>query len=122
MEPETGLMGCCVGDNHDGSRALLLESLLLESSPHGVLASVPRRDALLALSLNRQGMRQRSLALLKAVTQNQYAEASHPISSDVFWVRDGIWRRFGIEVGEEGVQVQPPPECADVLRAILASE
>jgi hypothetical protein len=122
MEPESGLMGCCVGDNHDGSRALLLESLLPEPAPHGVLASVPRRDALLALPLSRKAMAQRALALLKVFTQSQHDEATHPISPDVFWVKDGIWRRFGIEVREDGVQVQPPPECADVLRALLGTE
>jgi hypothetical protein len=96
MEPESGLMGCCVGDAHDGSRALLLESLLPEPAPDGVLASVPRRDALLALPLNRKAMEQRSLALLKVFTQNQHAEASHPISPDIFWVRNGIWHRLGV--------------------------
>jgi hypothetical protein len=120
MEPESGLMGCCVGDNHDGSRALLLESLLPEPAPHGVLASVPRRDALLALPLCQKSLAQRALALLKVFTKNQHDEASHPISPDVFWVRDGVWRPFGIEVGEDGVKVQPPPECQEVLRALLA--
>lgn len=120
VEPETGLLGCCVGDNHDASRALLLDSLLPEPAPHGVLASVPRRDGLLVLPLHRRAMQQRALALLKVFTQSQHDEASHPISSDVFWVRDGIWRRFGIEVGEDGVKVQPPPGCAEVLREILA--
>jgi hypothetical protein len=42
--------------------------------------------------------------------------------ANVFWVKRGTWRRFGIEVGEDGVKVQPPPECADVLREILATE
>jgi hypothetical protein len=122
IDPESGLMGCCVGDNHDGSRALLLESLLPEPAPHGVLASAPRRDALFALPLNRKAMAQRAMALLKVVTQKQHAEASHPISPDVFWVRGGVWRRFGIEVGQDGVRVQPPPECAEVLRTALAAE
>jgi hypothetical protein len=122
MEPEPGLLACCVGDAHDGSRALLLESLLPAPAPHGVLASVPRRDALLALPLNRQALARRSLALLKVFTQNQHAEATHPISPDVFWVKDGTWRPFGIEVGQDGVQVRPPAEVADTLRALLAAE
>src|SRR5262249_39616080 len=98
------------------------ESLLPEPAPHGVLASVPRRDGLFALPLNRKALGQRSLALLKVFTQSQHAEASHPISSDIFWVKNGIWRRFGIEVGEEGVKVQPPAEGVDDLRAVLAGE
>lgn len=120
MEPESGLMGCCVGDAHDGSRALLLESMLPEPAPHGVLASAPRRDALLALPLTRKALAQRSLALLKVITQNQHDEASHPLSPDVFWVKDGVWRRFGIEVGAEGVSVEPPAEMEGVLRSLLA--
>jgi hypothetical protein len=122
MEPESGLLACCVGDAHDGSRALLLESLLPEPAPHGVLASVPRRDALLALPLNRQALQQQSLALLKVFTQNQHDEATHPISADIFWVRDGIWRPFGIELGQDGVQVRPPEELVDTLRALLGAE
>jgi hypothetical protein len=122
MEPESGLMGCCVGDAHDGSRALLLESLLPEPAPHGVLASVPRRDALLALPLNRRALGQKSLALLKVFTQSQHAEATHPISADIFWVRNGIWRPFGIEVGQDEVGVRPPAELADALRALLSGE
>jgi hypothetical protein len=122
MEPQSGLMACCVGDAHDGSRALLLESMLPEPAPYGVLASVPRRDGLLALPLNRKALQQQSLALLKVFTQRQHAEASHPISADVFWVRDGVWRPFGIEVGKDGVSVHPPKEVADELQALLRSE
>jgi hypothetical protein len=121
MEPESGLLGCCVGDAHDGSRALLLESLLPDPAPFGVLASIPRRDALLALQLNRQGLQQRSLALLKVFTQNQHDEASHPISPEIFWVKTGVWRRFGIEVGQEGVSLRPPRELADALQVLLAA-
>jgi len=122
IEPESGLMGCCVGDAHDGSRALLLESLLPEPAPHGVLASVPRRDALLALPLNRKALAQRSLALLQVFTGNQHAEASHPISPDIFWVKNGVWRRFGIEVEEGGVRLRPPAELVETLRGLLAVE
>jgi hypothetical protein len=122
LEAQSGLLGCCVGDAHDGSRALFLESLLPEPAPHGVLASVPRRDALLVLPLSRKALAQRSLALLKVFTQNQHAEASHPISADIFWVRDGVWRPFGIEIGPDGLKVQPPAEMKDVLDALLAGE
>ena len=52
----------------------------------------------------------------------QHDEASHPISSEVFWVRDGVWRPFGIEVDDDGVSVRPPQEWADELRAVLAAE
>ena len=80
------------------------------------------RDALLVLPLSPKALAQRSLALLTIFTQNQHAEASHPISPDIFWVRDGVWRPFGIEVGKDGVKVQPPDEMKAVLDAILAGE
>jgi hypothetical protein len=119
LEPESGLMGCGVGDAHDGSRALLLDDLLPAVAPHGVLASVPSRDVLLVLPLT-PGLAQRSLALLKVLTRSQHEEASHPLSPDVFWVRDGVWRPFGIEVREDGVRVAPPEDLAGALRDVLA--
>ena len=70
--------------------------------------------------VNEEALAQRSLALLKVFTQNQYAEATHPISADIFWVRGGVWRPFGIEVGEGGVRVEPPEEMAGVLEELLA--
>jgi hypothetical protein len=119
---ESGVLGCCVGDAHDGSRALLLEALLPEPAPRGVLASIPRRDALLAMPLDRKALEQRSLALLKVVTQSQYSEATHPLLDEVFWVRNGIWRRFGIELSQEGLRVQPPAEWADEFWALVRAE
>jgi hypothetical protein len=119
MEPESGLMACCVGDNHDGSRGLLLESLLTDAAPFGVLASVPRRDALLALQFNRQGLQPSSLAMLKVFTQNQFAEASHPISDEVFWVWRGLWRPFGIEVRPDGISLKPPADRAGALKVLM---
>jgi len=118
VEPTTGLLACCVGDDHDGSRALLLPELLPEPAPHGVLASLPHRGVLLVLPLRRP-VQQRGLALLQGFTQSQHAEASHPLSPHVFWVHEGIWRPFGIQLGEDGVRVQPPPEMAETLRDLL---
>ena len=122
LEPQSGLMGCCVGDSHDGSRALLLDSLLSEPAPHGVLASIPRRDALLVLPLTRKALSQQSLALLKVITQSQHDEASHPLSTNIFWVKDGIWRVFEIEVSQDGVKGSHPEEMTDTLQSLLNAE
>ncbi len=118
VEPLTGLLACCVGDDHDGSRALLLEELLPDPAPHGVLASIPHRGVLLALPLRRP-VTQRGLALLQTFTQSQHDEASHPLSPQVFWVSQGVWRPFGILIGEEGISIQSPPEMAETLRTLL---
>jgi hypothetical protein len=123
IEPESGLMGCGVGDAHDGSRALLLGSLLPQPVPPlGALASAPRRDGLFALPMDDRARKQRALALLSVVTREQHAEASHPLSERVFWVRDGVWRPFGIEVGEKGIRVGPPPEWAGDFWAFVRGQ
>lgn len=115
LDPETGLLAFNSADNHDGSRALLIDAHLPAPSPHGVLASVPDRNATLVLPLDRRALAPRALALLRVLTTNQHAEATHPISDEVFWVRDGVWRPFGIDVGDGGVSVRPPDEMRELL-------
>jgi hypothetical protein len=122
VEPESGLLACCVGDAHDASRSLFVDELLPEPAPHGVLLSVPRRDALLALPVNRKATLQRSLALLKLFTQSQHDEASHPISPEVFWVRQGVWQPVGITVSEAGVQMSLPAELIEIFRGLVGTE
>jgi hypothetical protein len=119
VEPESGLLACSVGDAHDASRSLFVEELLPEPAPDGILMSIPRRDALLALPVNEKVTQQRSLALLKLFTQSQHDEASHPISTEIFWVRQGVWRPVGIEVSETGVRVSPPAELVEILDRLV---
>jgi hypothetical protein len=122
LEGESGLLACQVGDGHDASRALLLESLIPEPAPHGVLASIPQRDCLLALPLNRKALVQSALIALKKTTQQKHSESKRPMSSDTYWVKDGVWRRFELEMGWDSIQIKPPLECVDVLKDILGTD
>jgi hypothetical protein len=120
-DAESGLLGGQVGDDHDGTRALLVESLLPAPAPFGVLAAAPDRNTVLALQLNRKGLAGRSLALLHVLAKNCHAEATHPLSPDVFWVKNGVWRRFGIELGQDGIAVQPPKEFAGAWQVLMGA-
>lgn len=119
LEPESGLLGCSVGDDCDGSRSLFVESLLSEPAPHGILAAIPHRNSLLALPLTRTGLLQKSLLLLKNMTESEYARSSYKLSDAIYWVKNGLWQPFGIEVVEGEVKLKLMKECAEAIRAVM---
>src|SRR5262249_36197369 len=105
IEENSGILACSRGDAHDASRSLIVEAILPEEAPEGVLVGVPSRDALIALPVHPRTLQH--LALLKVFLANQHQDAAYPITPDIFWVRQGRWRRLGVEVSDQGIQRDP---------------
>jgi hypothetical protein len=120
MVEEVGVLLCTTGDAYDAARALVVEYLLPEYAERGYLLSIPNRDRLLLLPVEAEALAR--LHILQFAARQSHAEAPYPISDEVFWVRDGVWRRFGIEFKDGTLSVTPPPEFAEVLEELLPDE
>jgi hypothetical protein len=116
VDKETGLRVCGVADAYDSSRALLLDRLLPEAGEDGCFVALPGRDALFVLPVNRAALGQ--VHVLKVLADKNYQTAPYPISRGVYWVRDGVWRRFPVSIQGEQVSIEPPREFVEVLRRL----
>jgi hypothetical protein len=117
LDLASGLRQCGVGDAYDSSRGLLLDVLVPEGRADGCFAALPGRDELLVLPVTAAGLGQ--APLLRALADKNYKTAPYPISDQVFWIHDGVWRRFPIEIKEGQVAVQPPLEFVDILKRLM---
>jgi hypothetical protein len=117
---EVGILLCMTGDAYDAARGLTVEYLLPEYAEHGYLLAIPNRDRLLLLPVQAESLA--LLHVLQFAARQSYTDAPYPISDEVFWVRDGVWRRFGIEFTDGTLSVTPPPEFAEVLEELLPEE
>jgi hypothetical protein len=113
VDAESGIRMCTVGDAFDSSRVLVLDRLLPDGRENGFFVAVPSRDQLLVLPVTRLSLA--NVYLLKQVAEKTYPTAPYPISNDVFWLRNGKWHRFGIQIRGEQATISPPPEFAEVL-------
>src|SRR5262249_4019406 len=95
------------------------EAILPEEAPEGVLVGVPSRDALIALPVHPRTLQH--LALLKVFLANQHQDAAYPITPDIFWVRQGRWRRLGVELSDQGIQLDPTEALIDELHQLLVA-
>lgn len=116
VHEESGLLLGCVGDAYDSSRALLLDRLLPETAACGALVAVPSRDELVVLPLTPRALPH--VHLLKMLAEKNFRQSPYPISGEVYWAHQGTWRVVPIEVGEDEVNIQPPPELIDVLERL----
>jgi hypothetical protein len=116
VHEESGMLLCSIGDAYDSSRALLLDVLLPEDRAAGVLAAIPSRDELLVLPVDGKALPH--LHLLKVLAEKSYQNAPYPISDDVFWIHDGIWHLFPIEIRSDKVTIKAPEAFLDWLKHI----
>ncbi len=120
IHEDSGMMMCNVADAYDSSRALLLEDLLPDEYPNGCLIALPSRDQLLALPVDRP-----SLAfahLMKVLAERNYKTAPYAITDDVYWVREGVWRLFPMDVQGDKVTLQPPEEFIEILNTLMPDD
>jgi hypothetical protein len=113
---ESGLWQCEVGDAYDSSRALILDALLPEHRENGWLIAVPGRDQLLVLPVVKRSLEY--VAWLRMIAAKAHQTVPYPISAEVYWVHEGAWRLFSIDLHGEKVMVTPPPEFEEVLRRL----
>jgi hypothetical protein len=117
IHEESGMRQCTVGDAYDSSRAFLLDTLLPETRSEGYLVALPGRDELLVLPVT--GPALAYAPLLKSVAEQSFRTAPYAISDEVFWVHEGRWWVFPIEMRGETVTAQPPPEFLQVLDRLV---
>ncbi|MBL8792606.1 MAG: hypothetical protein JNM56_01745 [Planctomycetia bacterium] len=116
VHAESGLLACAVGDAYDSSRALLLDGLLPDGKEDGYFVALPSRDQLLVLPVVGEALA--FVHFLKILVDKQYKTLPYPISQQVFWVRDGNWLPFVIEIDGSNVTIQPPEEFSEVLERL----
>jgi hypothetical protein len=116
IHEESGMRQCTVGDAYDSSRAFLLDALLPETSREGYLIALPGRDELLVLPVT--GPALAYAPLLKNVAEQSFRTAPYAISDEVFWVHEGRWHQFPIELRGETVTAQPPAEFMQILERL----
>jgi hypothetical protein len=113
VHEESGLRLCSVGDAYDSARALLVEDLLPESAPAGVLVAIPSRDELLILPVEPKALIH--LHLMKMLAEKNYQNAPYAISDSVYWSRAGSWQVFPVTIRKDKVEVKPPSEFLDLV-------
>jgi hypothetical protein len=116
VHEESGLLQCEIADAYDSSRALILEWLLPEYAENGYFVAVPGRDQLFILPVDKRALE--FVAWLRMIANKVHQTVPYPISPEVYWVHDGAWRPFGIELGTDKIVVTPPPEFEAVLRRL----
>lgn len=120
VHEESGMLLCSVADAYDSSRALLLDLLLPEAEEFGCLTALPSRDELLVLPITAEALPY--LHLLKVLAEKSYKTAPYAITDEVFWVHEGVWRLFPIDLRGNNVVAQPPPEFLEVIDVLRPVE
>lgn len=116
IHEESGMLLCDVADAYDSSRALLLDGLLPQSRDLGCFVALPGRDELLVLQVSTLALAH--LHLLKILAEKNFRGAPYPISDEVYWVHQGVWRLFPMAIGAQEVTVKPPAEFVDILKRL----
>lgn len=116
VHEDADLLVCTLGDAYDSARALLLDTLLPAGTADGFFVALPSRDQLLVLPVTTQALT--FVHLLQILVDKQYKTLPYPISDEIFWVRAGVWRSFGIDIDGNKVTIQSPEEFLEVLERI----
>jgi hypothetical protein len=120
VHEESGLLQCEVGDAYDSSRALILDRLLPEYQENGYFVAIPGRDQLLVLPVVKHSLEY--VAWLRMIASKAHQTVPYPISPEVYWIQNDVWRPFDIDVRNEKITVTPPPEFEEVMRRLNAED
>jgi hypothetical protein len=122
IDEESGILLGNAGDAYDASRALLLEDLLPEAKEDGYFVGLPSRDQLFVLPVVKEAVV--FLYLMKGIVDKEFKTAPYPISSELFWVRGGLWHVFPVEVDlvNKKLSLSPPTDLVPILDRFLAME
>jgi len=120
IHEESDMLLCSVGDAYDSSRALLLGALLPETAALGCFVTLASRDELMVLPVSTEAQEQ--VHMLRVLAEKTFPTAPYPISAEVFWVHEGIWRLFPIEIKGQEVNIRPPAEFVPLLGQLAPPE
>ena len=104
---------CASADTYAAARALLAEELLGPDIADGMLVALPSRDVLF-VNVLASGSPQ-DLAYLALLARKSAGDLPYPISGEVFWIRTGQWAHVPIEIADGQMNIDAPPELAEVL-------
>jgi hypothetical protein len=104
-------VGHC-GDGYDAARALLVEDLLPESQL-GFWVAIPTREEAVAWPVSLAALER--IDIIKLFAQGSFQDHAYPVTDEVFWLWNGMWYPFGIQIDDTGVTVDPPPEFLAAL-------
>jgi len=113
IDEESGISCSTVNDSYDAARALILERLLPDKSEHGFFVLLLGRDHLFFMPVNSETMAR--VHVLRLLGENNVKKTPYAISDEVFWVNQGEWYHFPIEVQDERVIVTPPDAFLQAL-------
>lgn len=108
VHAESGLSLCSTGDAYDATRALIIDDLKPGLPEPGCLLAIPSRDELLVLPLTPEALPH--VHLLALLAEKNFRSAPYSVSDRVYWVRQGIWMNFPMQVRGEEIVVKPPEE------------
>ena len=91
-------------DSYDASRSLCLAELR-DTGRGGWLVAIPARDWLFALPATQENVAH--FPKLKVLTEEYYRQEPYPISDAVYWLHDGQWEDFPINLSPDQVEVKP---------------
>jgi hypothetical protein len=111
---------CASADTYAAVRGLLAEELLAPDSANGLLVAMPSRDVLFVEILDAGSAS--NLAYLALLARKSSADLPYPISGEVFWVRAGRWTQVPIEIADGQMNIDAPPELAEVLSRLNDGE
>ena len=117
VHEESGVRRSGMGDAYDTSRVLLLDNLVPDAKEYGCLVALPGRDELLVMPVTAASLQY--LPMLKVIAEKSHKSAPYPISDQLFWIRDGKWYVFAVEVRNDQAHVQPPEEFLPVLHELV---
>jgi hypothetical protein len=115
VHEESGLMVCETGDSYDASRSLILDRLL-PGHTAGFLVAVPHRELLVVLPVRMEAIAH--FHLTKMIATRHHRNAPYAISDEVFWVHEGNWQKFSVEIKEENIVLSPSAEFMEVLNRL----
>jgi hypothetical protein len=75
--------------------------------------ALPGRDSLFVLPVNALGVAH--IHVLKVLAEKNYKTAPYPISDEVFWICNEVWRPVPMRVHGNQIAITPPPEMVDIL-------
>jgi|GEM_PF-2616758 len=109
IHQESGICRAVVQDSYDAPRMLLLDELLPDEAPMGWFVAPVARDTVYFVPASPE-FANRYLLALREIAKEEFPEADHALSDELFWVHEGAWYHFPIDMVEGHPVALPPQE------------
>jgi hypothetical protein len=116
IDEDSGISCSTVNDSYDAARSLILDRLMPDEAEFGFFVLPLGRDHLFFMPVTTETMTK--VHVLRMLGQSNIRKTPYAISDEVYWVHDGMWYHFPIEVKDEKVIVSPPEAFLHVLNLV----